>query len=85
MPDIILANEKRRGAAILKKLNGKNPVFLCTIGVTETAKINGISAARENPQITDYTPPADVELLQLGKCKCISGVPITPMEYRPPR
>ena len=78
MPDIILANEKKRGAAILKKLKGKNALFLCTIGVTETAKINGISAAGEKPQITDYTPPADVELLQLGKCKCISGVPITP-------
>ncbi|MEJ2241959.1 MAG: TIGR00303 family protein, partial [Candidatus Bathyarchaeota archaeon] len=50
----------------------------CTIGVTETAKIQGISAAGENPEITDYTPPADVELLHLGKCKCISGVPVTP-------
>jgi uncharacterized protein (TIGR00303 family) len=78
LQDIILVENKPRGTALLKKLNGKNPLFLCTIGVTETAKIRGISAAGENPEMTYYTPPADVELLQLGKCKCIPGVPITP-------
>ena len=78
MHNIILALNKTKGAELLEQLNGKNPLFLCTIGVTETAKIQGISAAGENPEITDYTPPADVELLQLGKCKCIPGVPITP-------
>jgi uncharacterized protein (TIGR00303 family) len=76
--DIILANNKTGGAALLDQLAGKKPLFTCVIGVTETAKIQGISAAGENPEITDYTPPADVELLQLGKCKCIPGVPVTP-------
>jgi len=78
MQDIILANNKTRGIAMLEKLAGKKPLFSCVIGVTETAKIQGISAAGANPEITDYTPPADVELLQLGKCKCIPGVPVTP-------
>jgi uncharacterized protein (TIGR00303 family) len=78
MHDIIVANNKTRGTATLNQLAGKKPLFTCVIGVTETAKIPGISAAGENPQITDYTPPADVELLQLGKCKCIQGVPVTP-------
>ncbi|MCJ7613328.1 TIGR00303 family protein [Candidatus Bathyarchaeota archaeon] len=78
MHDIIVAHNKTRGAALLKQLNGKKPLFICTIGVTETAKIQGISAAGENPEITDYTPPADVELLHLGKCRCIPGVPVTP-------
>ena len=78
MHDIILANNKTRGTAMLEQLAGKKPLFTCVIGVTETAKIPGISAAGENPEITDYTPPADVELLQLGKCKCIPGVPVTP-------
>jgi uncharacterized protein (TIGR00303 family) len=73
-----LANNKTGGAALLDQLAGKKPLFTCVIGVTETAKIQGISAAGENPEITDYTPPADVELLQLGKCKCIPGVPVTP-------
>ena len=78
MRDIILANNKTRGTAMLDQLAGKKPLFTCVIGVTETAKIPGISAAGANPEITDYTPPADVELLQLGKCKCIPGVPVTP-------
>jgi uncharacterized protein (TIGR00303 family) len=78
MQDILLANNKIKGKLIIEQLIGKNPLFTCVIGVTETAKIQGISAAGKNPKITDYTPPADVELLQLGKCKCISGVPVTP-------
>jgi uncharacterized protein (TIGR00303 family) len=78
MYDIMVANNKTRGTALLDQLEGKNPLFNCVIGVTETAKIPGISAAGKNPEITDYTPPADVELLQLGRCKCISGVPVTP-------
>jgi uncharacterized protein (TIGR00303 family) len=76
--DIILANNKTLGALMLDQMAGKKPLFTCVIGVTETAKIQGISAAGANPEITDYTPPADVELLQLGKCKCIQGVPVTP-------
>jgi len=78
MYDIIQVHNKTRGTALLDQLKEKKPLFLCVIGVTETAKIQGISAAGENPEITDYTPPADVELLQLGKCKCIPGVPVTP-------
>ncbi|MGQ9538978.1 MAG: nicotinate mononucleotide-dependent phosphoribosyltransferase CobT [Candidatus Bathycorpusculaceae bacterium] len=38
----------------------------------------------ENPELTYYTPPADVELLFFGKCKCISGVPVTPEDIPTP-
>lgn len=76
--DIILFHEEARGEAFLRQLEGKNPLFVCTIGNTETAKIPGISAAGKYPELTDYTPSADVELLLLGKCKCIQGVPVTP-------
>ena len=78
MQDIIIAQNEKKGASIISRLVEKNPLFCCVIGITETAKIQGISAAGENPEFTDYTPPADVELLHLGKCKCIPGVPITP-------
>ncbi len=78
MYDIILAYNKTKGTTLLDQLKGKKPLLTCVIGVTETAKIPGISAAGKNPEITDYTPPADVELLHLGKCKCIPGVPVTP-------
>jgi uncharacterized protein (TIGR00303 family) len=78
MYDIIVENNKIRGNALLKQLEGKTPFFGCVIGVSETAKIAGLSAAGENPELTDYTPPADVELLQLGHCRCIPGLPMTP-------
>ncbi|MGF3573593.1 MAG: nicotinate mononucleotide-dependent phosphoribosyltransferase CobT, partial [Candidatus Bathyarchaeia archaeon] len=76
--DVILAHNELKAEAFLKTLIGKKPLFVCVIGTTETAKIPGISAAGKYPELTDYTPPADVELLLLGKCKCISGVPVTP-------
>lgn len=78
LKDIILAYNINKGKTFLKQLKGKKPLFACVIGVTETAKIPGISAAGKNPELTYYTPPADVELLFFGKCKCISGVPVTP-------
>jgi len=78
MFDIIQAHKKTKSTSMQNQLKEKKPLFLCVIGVTETAKIQGISAAGANPEITDYTPPADVELLHFGKCKCISGVPVTP-------
>ena len=78
MRDILLANNKIRSKEMLRQLAEKKTLFTCVIGVTETAKIPGISAAGANPEITDYTPPADVELMHLGKCKCIQGVPVTP-------
>jgi uncharacterized protein (TIGR00303 family) len=78
MQDIILAHNERKGKKFLENISKKKPLFVCTLGTTETGKIPGISAAGQNPEITDYTPPADIELLLLGKCKCINGVPITP-------
>lgn len=76
--DVLLAHNEFKAEAFIKELEGKKPLFVCTIATTETGKIRGISAAGENPEFTDYTPPADAELLLLGKCKCINGVPITP-------
>jgi uncharacterized protein (TIGR00303 family) len=76
--DVLLAHNAFKADAFMKELEGKKPLFVCTISTTETAKIQGISAAGENPEFTDYTPPADAELLLLGKCKCINGVPVTP-------
>jgi len=70
-------NEKK-GKEIVKELKGKKACFILTLGNTETAKIPGISAAGAFPEITDYTPPADAELLFYGGCRCIDGIPVTP-------
>lgn len=76
--DVMLVHSESKGEDFLKRIDGKRPLFICTIGTTETAKIPGISAAGKYPELTDYTPPADVELLLLGRCKCIPSVPVTP-------
>src|SRR4030065_2086848 len=76
--DVLIANNELKAKAFLDEIDGKNPLFICTIATTETAKIPGLSAAGQNPDFTDFTPPADAELLLLGKCKSIQGVPITP-------
>jgi uncharacterized protein (TIGR00303 family) len=76
--DALLVNNEFKAEAFIKEMEGKKPLFICTIATTETAKIPEISAAGKHPEFTDYTPPADAELLLLGKCKCINGVPVTP-------
>jgi uncharacterized protein (TIGR00303 family) len=76
--DVILANNPQKAEVFLSKIKGKNPLFIAAIATTETGKIPGLSAAGQNPDFTDFTPPADAELLLLGKCKSIQGVPITP-------
>lgn len=76
--DVLLANNELKAEAFLDEIEGKNPLFICTIATTETGKIPGLSAAGANPDFTDFTPPADAELLLLGRCKSIQGVPITP-------
>ena len=78
MFDALLVNNEFKAEAFIKEMESKKPLFVCTIATTETAKIPEISAAGKHPQFTDYTPPADAELLLLGKCKCINGVPVTP-------
>jgi uncharacterized protein (TIGR00303 family) len=76
--DVLYANNELKAKAFLSEIEDKNPLFICTIATTETGKIPGLSAAGANPDFTDFTPPADAELLLLGKCKSIQGVPITP-------
>lgn len=76
--DILICFEEERAIQFIEKVWGLHPTFICVIGNTETAKIPGISAAGKYPELTDYTPAADVELLFYGRCKCIEGVPITP-------
>lgn len=47
-----------------------DPVFLVTLGTTETSKIPGLSGAGATPELTEYTPAADAEFLVLGDVRC---------------
>ena len=60
----------------------RNPLFVCILANTGTAKIPNISAAGRTPELTDYTPAADAELVETGNAisitepaMCPSGAP----------
>jgi uncharacterized protein (TIGR00303 family) len=56
----------------------ERPLFLCVLANTETAYIEGISAAGKTAKLTDYTPPGDAEVLETGMVVDIPILPMTP-------
>jgi len=62
---------------MIHKLKNKDSLFLCVIASTLTSRITGITGAGATPELTDYTPAADVELVMLGKPLCLSEIPKT--------
>ncbi len=64
-------------ANMIHKLKNKDSLFLCVIASTLTSRIIGITGAGATPELTDYTPAADVELVMLGEPLCLSEIPKT--------
>lgn len=58
---------------LIEKLPYMEAVFMCVIGTTETSLIPGISGAGSTPEMTEYTPAADAELMVYGDVKCMDG------------
>lgn len=56
----------------------EKPLFVCILANTETAKIPNISAAGRSPELTDYTPAADAELVETGNAISITEPAMTP-------
>ena len=56
----------------------ERPLFLCVLSNTDTGKIPGLSAAGSSPDLTDYTPSADAELVELNRIVTIPEVPNSP-------
>lgn len=52
--------------------------FVIAAGTTETAAIDGISAAGAEPAVRAHTPSADVELLTYGRVIRAPTVPVSP-------
>ncbi|MCE7697329.1 MAG: TIGR00303 family protein, partial [Methanobacterium paludis] len=59
---------------ILHKLENKDSLFLCAIASTRISRIPGITGAGATPELTDYTPAADVELVLNGKPQCLPDI-----------
>lgn len=52
--------------------------LVAVVGTTETALIDGISAAGANPDVMSHTPSADVEILEYGRPVFAPVVPVSP-------
>jgi uncharacterized protein (TIGR00303 family) len=61
----------------IQKLENKDSLFLCVIASTLTSRIIGITGAGASPELTDYTPAADVEIVLLGNPLCLPEIPKT--------
>ncbi len=59
-------------------------MMLIVLGNTEISLIEGISIAGANPELTKFTPPADVEYIFYGRPKVIDAVPVTPQGHPTP-
>ncbi|MGC9118640.1 MAG: nicotinate mononucleotide-dependent phosphoribosyltransferase CobT [Thermoproteus sp.] len=55
-----------------------NPLIVVVVGTTDISLIPGITIAGASPELTHYTPAADVEYLLTGRPKSIPGIPVTP-------
>ncbi|WP_049935268.1 nicotinate-nucleotide--dimethylbenzimidazole phosphoribosyltransferase [Haloplanus natans] len=52
--------------------------FVLVAGTTETARIEGISAAGADPALVAHTPSADAELIEYGHLVRAPAVPVSP-------
>lgn len=60
------------------EISPEKPLFLCILANTQTAKIPDISAAGKSPELTDFTPAADAELVETGNALSINEPAMTP-------
>lgn len=65
-PEIRLYTQKDCGQQWLDRFQGKDALFACVLGFTETGLIPGISAAGATPADREYTAIADAEFLTCG-------------------
>ncbi len=78
MNDIEIYGNIEKGQAFQKSLEKKNFLFSFVISYTATSEIPGITFAGSNPDLIQFTPPADAEFLHYGYCKSIDQIPMTP-------
>lgn len=65
-PMIKIYTQTEQGHRWLQQYRGRQPIFACVLGFTETGLIEGISAAGRTPQDRQFTAIADAEFLDRG-------------------
>ena len=58
--------------------------MVIVLGNTKISEISGISVAGATPELTKFTPPADVEFLFYDKPKIVNEIPVTPEGHPTP-
>lgn len=76
---ILLVHAAARGRRLIGRLAGRRPLFVCTVAHTDTAEIDGLSAAGATLELRRLTATADAEALHHGRPLCIQGVPSNPL------
>lgn len=66
MNSIKIYNNYEKGIKWLNRYGGCRPIFTCTLAFTDTALLEGISAAGATPESRRYTALADAEFLVNG-------------------
>ncbi len=77
--DILLVHSPEKGKLWTQQLLNKKPLFVCTIGYTETVRIPGVSAAGATPELRELTALADAEFLFFDQPRCMNGLPENPL------
>ena len=52
---------------------------MCVLGHTDICLIPGVSCAGVSEELRPLTPAADAEVVQLGRCLCLSALPSNPV------
>lgn len=65
-PNIKIYTQPQICHSWLTKYTGIKPAFVCVLGFTATARIEGISAAGKTPRDREFTACADAEFLHYG-------------------
>jgi uncharacterized protein (TIGR00303 family) len=76
---ILLVHDAVGGLDLVRRLVGRRPLFVCTVAHTETAEIDGLSAAGATAELRRLTAAADAEALYHGRPICMPGVPSNPL------
>jgi uncharacterized protein (TIGR00303 family) len=76
---ILFVHEQANGRALVGRLRGRRPLFVCVLGYTAICEIEGISAAGATAALRRFTAAADAEVVHHGYPRCMPELPINPL------
>ena len=80
--DVLIANNELKAKAFLDEIEGKKPLFICTIATTETGKIPGLSAAGKTRILPISLHPQTPNCCFWANANPFQASPLLPTEFR---